>query len=220
MPTPSAKPLKRPTQARAKVTVQAIFDAFVRIWQRDGWARLTTRAVALEAGIAVGTLYDYFPGKPALLSGYVRHCIEQLVAAVEEQAVRPAGLAWHERLHRLLRLVCGQERESLAWFHPEMLLLEHQMAEPKHQRRAFEEMTAMWQRVLDACPDLPHRPAPHLAETLHLTVWGGRRYAMTVGLDDAATARWAAEMEALCRLALTRPATAPPASAAPRLQQP
>ena len=53
-PTPpaSAKPLKRPTQARAKFTVQAIFDALVRIWQRDGWARLTTRSVALETAVA------------------------------------------------------------------------------------------------------------------------------------------------------------------------
>ena len=85
-PETKPKPLKRPTQARAKATVQAIFDAFVRIWQRDGWARLTTRAVALEAGIAVGTLYDYFPSKTALQSGYVRHCIEHLIRAVGTDA--------------------------------------------------------------------------------------------------------------------------------------
>lgn len=78
-----AKPLKRPTQARAKVTVQAIFDTYVRIWQRDGWQRLTTRAIALEAGVAVGTLYDYFPSKHALHSGYVRHCIEALLERIE-----------------------------------------------------------------------------------------------------------------------------------------
>src|SRR5687768_6269239 len=91
---PRPKPLKRPAQARAKFTVQAVYDAFVRIWQRDGWARLTTRGVALETGISVGTLYEYFPNKQALLSGYVRHSIERLVAALErrpmtmQQAVR------------------------------------------------------------------------------------------------------------------------------------
>jgi DNA invertase Pin-like site-specific DNA recombinase len=42
-------------------TVQAIYDAFVRIWRRDGWAGVSTRAVALETGVSVGTLYDYFP---------------------------------------------------------------------------------------------------------------------------------------------------------------
>ncbi len=74
-------------------TVQAIYDAFVRIWRRDGWDGVSTRAVALETGVAVGTLYDYFPNKAALLSGYVRHCMEQLLQAIEQQAVTPPGLS-------------------------------------------------------------------------------------------------------------------------------
>ena len=186
--------------------MQAIFDAFVRIWQRDGWERLTTRAVALEAGIAVGTLYDYFPSKTALHSGYVRHCIEALVHAVDAHAVQPAGLAWRERVHLLLQLACGVSREQPSWFHPDMLTLEPQVAEPKHQRRAHEELCAMWQRVLDACTDLPHRPSAETVQALHLAVWGGRRYAMLVGLDDAQMQRWAAEMERACCLALLTPA--------------
>ncbi|MBX3620505.1 MAG: TetR/AcrR family transcriptional regulator [Rhizobacter sp.] len=205
-----AKPLKRPTQARAKVTVQAIFDAFVRIWQRDGWARLTTRAVALEAGVAVGTLYDYFPSKTALQSGYVRHCIESLILAVDTQAVQPAGLAWRERVHRLVQLACGVSDAPPSWFHPDMLAIEPQVAEPKHQRRAHEELCVMWQRVFDACTDLPRRPSPKTVQALHLAVWGGRRYAMLVQLGDAPLRRWAAEMERLCRLALLAPETLDP----------
>ncbi len=216
-PPPKAKPLKRPTQARAKATVQAIFDAFVRIWQREGWARLTTRAVALEAGIAVGTLYDYFPGKTALLSGYVRHCIEALQRAVDEQAVQPTGLHWQERLHRLVQLACGVREAGLPWFHRDMLALESQMAEPKHQRRAHEELAAMWQRVFEACTDLPRQPGADTVQALHLAVWGGRRYAMLVQLDAAQMRRWADEMERLCRAAVgpgadgdDAQATAPP----------
>lgn len=199
------KPLKRPTQARAKVTVQAIFDAFVRIWQRDGWARLTTRAVALEAGIAVGTLYDYFPSKAALQSGYVRHCIETLLRTVDERAVAPAGLSWQERLHRLVGLACGVDGAARPWFHADMLALEPQVAEPKHQRRAHEELAAMWQRVFDACTDLPHRPSAQSVMALHLAVWGGRRYAMLAQLDEVQMRQWAAEMERLCALAVLHP---------------
>lgn len=199
-PTPpsSAKPLKRPTQARAKFTVQAIFDALVRIWQRDGWARLTTRSVALETGISVGTLYDYFPNKTALLSGYVRHCMELLLQAIDLQAVQPADLPWQQRIHHLVRLCCGVDAPELPWFHPEMLALESQIAEPKHHRRVRDELVAAWQRVFDACSDLPHKPSAHTVQALHLALWGGRRYALLLQLEPEPLRQWATAMETLC----------------------
>ena len=195
---PRAKPLKRPTQARARFTVQAIYDALVRIWQRDGLERLTTRAVALETGIAVGTLYDYFPSKTALVSGYVRHCIESLIQAIDEQCVQPAGRPWPERLHDLVRLCCGADAPELPWFDAEMLALEGKMAEPKHHRRVHDELSDAWQRVFDACIDLPHRPPAGLAEALFLAVWGGRRYGLLLQLPAPQVRRWAAQMERLC----------------------
>ena len=204
-PTAKAKPLKRPTQARAKFTVQAIFDALVRIWQRDGWARLTTRAVALETGISVGTLYDYFPNKTALLSGYVRHCIDTLLHAIEQQAVLPANLTWQQRIHQLVRLTCGVNAPELPWFHPDMLMLEAQIAEAKHHRRVDEELTASWRRVLDACTDLPHQPTLGTVRALHLALWGGRRYALLLRLDPAQMDEWATEMERCCCAAVQGP---------------
>ncbi|WP_148861024.1 TetR/AcrR family transcriptional regulator [Marinobacter fonticola] len=194
-PAPRVKPLKRPRQARARFTVQAIFDAYVRIWQRDGWNKLTTRKVALETGVAVGTLYDYFPSKEALHSGYVRHCIEQLIARVDEQVVAPDDMPWRARIQRLIRLLCGQE--SPAWFHPDMMDLEPRIADSRLQQRAYDELLGLWQRVIDACDDLAP-VAPETVEALHLAVWGGRRYGLLVRLDAKRMARWAAEMERLC----------------------
>jgi AcrR family transcriptional regulator len=201
-PRPAARPLKRPQQARARFTVQAIYDAFVRIWQRDGWERLTTRNVALETGIAVGTLYDYFPNKTALLSGYVRHCLEALLAAIEREAVQPAGLPWEARIHQLVRLVCGVDAPELPPFHPGMLALEGTMAEAHHHRRAHEELAAAWCRVFAACTDLPHPPSPETAQALHLSAWGGRRYVLLLQLDAAALRQWADGVEQLCCAAI------------------
>jgi AcrR family transcriptional regulator len=200
-PSP-VKPLKRPSQARAKFTVQAIYDAFVRIWQRDGWERLTTRTVALETGISVGTLYDYFPNKLALLSGYVRHSVELLLEAVEREAVQPPGLSWQQRVQQVVRLMCGVDAPELAWFHPRMLALEAEMALPKHHRRVREELVAAWQRVFDACTDLPVRPAPEQVQAMHLALWGGRRYALLLELDESQARGWAAQMERMCCLML------------------
>lgn len=192
---PRARPLKRPRQARARFTVQAIFDAYVRIWQRDGWEGMTTRKVALETGIAVGTLYDYFPSKEALHSGYVRHCIEQMIARVDEQVVAPEDMPWRTRIRRLIQLLCGQD--SPAWFHPEMLDLEPRVADSGLQQRAYDELLGMWHRVFDACKDLAP-VAGQTVEALHLAVWGGRRYALLVRLDDARIKGWAVAMEQLC----------------------
>lgn len=195
---PKAKPLKRPSQARAKFTVQAIFDAYVRIWQRDGWQRITTRAVALETGIAVGTLYDYFPNKTAMHSGYMRYCIESLIAKVDSQVTHAEGLDWQSRLQGLLQILCGVDRSGLPWFHPDMLDLEPSIAELKHQQRAHQELNQMWQRVFQACPDLPRVPDPATIEALHLAVWGGRRYALLLQMDEAYMRQWAKQMEKLC----------------------
>ena len=194
--SPRSKPLKRPQQARAQFTVAAIYQAFVRIWQRDGWAAVTTRAVALESGFAVGTLYEYFPSKQALLSGYVRYSIEQLLADIDEQVIAPE-LDWRSRLRLLLRLSCDPHAPISRLFTFEVARLETQIAEPRHHQRAYAELLGKWQQVFAACTDLPHCVSPSTVEALFLMVWGGRRYAALGQLDEARLQRWFEETERL-----------------------
>ena len=205
---PRAKPLKRPSQARARFTVQAIYDAFVRIWQAQGWERLTTRAVALETGISVGTLYEYFPNKQALLSGYVRHGMDVLLAAIDKQVVQAIDAPWQERLHRLLRLTLGIDTPELPYYDAKMLALEHQIAELKHHRRVHDEIFAAWSKALNACTDLPHPVSARTVQTLFLSAFGGRRYVLLIHADDATARTWAGELERQCQLALSTPSRA------------
>jgi AcrR family transcriptional regulator len=214
--TPRAKPLKRPSQARARFTVQAIYDAFVRIWQTQGWERLTTRAVALETGISVGTLYEYFPNKQALLSGYVRHGMDKLLTAIDEQVVQADDAPWQERLHHLLRLTIGIDTPELQYYDAQMLALEHQIAELKHHRRVNDELLSAWSRALRACSDLPHPPSALTVRTLCLSAFGGRRYLLLVQADEATARTWAAELERQCQLVLAMPS---PVQRAPKSEQ-
>jgi AcrR family transcriptional regulator len=199
---PRTKPLKRPSQARAVFTVEAIYQALVRIWRRDGWAAVTTRAVALEAGFAVGTLYDYFPSKQALLSGYIRHCIEHLLARIDAEVIAPPELAWRDRVTRLLALCCAADDEMFQLFTFEVARLEAEVAEPKHHQRAYQELLDTWQRVFDACIDLPHAPSPTTVEALLLMIWGGRRYLAVAQLERPRLDAWQVEMERIVCAAL------------------
>jgi AcrR family transcriptional regulator len=64
-PTIAAR--KRPRQARSTQLVDDILEAAIRVLVREGGARFTTVRVADEAGVSVGSLYQYFPSKAALL---------------------------------------------------------------------------------------------------------------------------------------------------------
>ncbi|HVW25020.1 MAG TPA: TetR family transcriptional regulator [Polyangiaceae bacterium] len=60
-------PRKTPKQERSARLVAAILEAAIRVLKRDGAAAFTTVAVAERAGVSVGSLYQYFPNKEAIL---------------------------------------------------------------------------------------------------------------------------------------------------------
>lgn len=66
-PTASISSRKQPQQARSTDLVAAILEAAVQVLARDGAARFTTARVAEKAGVSVGSLYQYFPNKAAIL---------------------------------------------------------------------------------------------------------------------------------------------------------
>jgi AcrR family transcriptional regulator len=68
-------PRKRPRQDRARATVEAILDATASVLVRSGYDRTTTNRIAEQAGVSIGSLYQYFPNKQALVAALIdRHC--------------------------------------------------------------------------------------------------------------------------------------------------
>jgi AcrR family transcriptional regulator len=73
-------PRKLPTQERAAATVDAILGAVERVLEKHGAAGLTTNRVAEVAGVSVGTLYQYYPNKEALVGAVIERYHQQTFA--------------------------------------------------------------------------------------------------------------------------------------------
>lgn len=95
-------PRKRPVQDRSRATVTAIFDATIRVLTEDGRELSTTR-VAEVAGVSVGTLYQYFPNRDALINGVLADHLEVAVRAVEQAVAQAAGLPPPEAAELVVR---------------------------------------------------------------------------------------------------------------------
>lgn len=97
-----ATPRKQPVQGRSKHTVTAILQATLQVLDELGSERLTTTRVAEVAGVSVGTLYQYFPNREALLNALLADHIEAAVIALETAAVASAGLPIDEAARRVV----------------------------------------------------------------------------------------------------------------------
>jgi AcrR family transcriptional regulator len=80
------EPRKTPVQNRSTVTVKAIAEAAIQVLLAVGLNRLTTTRVADREGVSVGTLYQYYPNKQALLRRLSKRVHRALTAALADAA--------------------------------------------------------------------------------------------------------------------------------------
>ena len=65
--TPQVSSRKQPQQARSTELVSTILQAAIQVLSKEGANRFTTARVAEKAGVSVGSVYQYFPNKAAIL---------------------------------------------------------------------------------------------------------------------------------------------------------
>lgn len=160
---------------------------------------MTTRAIALEAGIAVGTLYDYFPNRQAWLSGYVRMQLERIPEGLHRELVPVPEITWRERMRRLIRICCADDvARGAPFFDVSLFELETQISETWHQRRVFDALSAQRREAIAASADLLPQPSPEVVDALFTAVWGGRRYSVIAQFKPERIESGLVQMEILC----------------------
>lgn len=95
-------PRRRPSQGRSRATVAAILQAAARILAAQGYAGTTTNHVAARAGVSIGSLYEYFPSKDAIVAALVDDHLREgrAVLAAVAADVRAAPGSLRAVVHR------------------------------------------------------------------------------------------------------------------------
>ncbi|MET0411312.1 MAG: TetR family transcriptional regulator [Polyangiaceae bacterium] len=108
---PKISARKEPQQARSNELVRAVLAAAIQVLVKEGAARFTMARVAAKAGVSVGSLYQYFPNKAAILfrlqTDEWRETSALLRAILEDGETPP-----HERLRRLVHAFIRSECEE------------------------------------------------------------------------------------------------------------
>jgi AcrR family transcriptional regulator len=150
-------PRKSPRQERSRRTVDRILNASARIFHECGYSGATTNDIADEAGVSVGSLYQYFPNKDALLVALTRRHIESTSAGLAHHLGEMHADAGFEFILRNVVnfLVAQHELDHLH------LLVMHQA--PRTQEinaeldRAKSHLVNLTDQLLQAHIEDPHR---------------------------------------------------------------
>ncbi len=82
------RPRRQAKQERARATVDAILEAAARVLAASGYAAATTNRLAREAGVSIGTLYEYFADRDEVFDALIRREIDALLIAFETVEAR------------------------------------------------------------------------------------------------------------------------------------
>jgi len=140
-------PKKQPHQARAQATYDSIVDAAARLLVERGYVDFTTNHIAIRAGVAIGSLYEYFPDKETVVAEVarrvVREVLAELAAGLEGALVADAEAGVREWVRVMFRAIKSRRGVVRAlWMDVPFL---GQLDEVKRVRETALDLATRWQ---------------------------------------------------------------------------
>jgi AcrR family transcriptional regulator len=109
-------PRKSAKQDRSRFTIDAILEATARIVGQVGLDRATTNRIAELAGVSIGSLYQYFPGKEALLAALIEREAQHDLAAMRDEFVACASLPLRDAIARTTETLVARHARDPALY--------------------------------------------------------------------------------------------------------
>jgi AcrR family transcriptional regulator len=104
------RPRKAATQKRSQLTVDALLEATARILVKHGYDHASTNRIAEAAGVSIGSLYQYFPGKEALVGAVIDRHTGEMMQLVREALARVAARPPAQAARALVRVMIDAHR--------------------------------------------------------------------------------------------------------------
>jgi AcrR family transcriptional regulator len=106
----ATKPRKEASQARSRATVEALVEATARILVDQGFDKASTNRIAERAGVSVGSLYQYFPSKEALVLAVAERHNREIMQVVSEALDELGSLPLEAAVRRLVGVAVDGHR--------------------------------------------------------------------------------------------------------------
>jgi AcrR family transcriptional regulator len=97
------RPRKSPRQTRSHATVEALLEAGARVLREDGYEKASVNRIADVAGVSIGSLYQYFPSKDALVAAIVKRHTERTLDVFQRDLLALAHLPIEDGVRAMLR---------------------------------------------------------------------------------------------------------------------
>ncbi|WP_213775369.1 TetR/AcrR family transcriptional regulator [Bradyrhizobium sp. dw_78] len=107
---PLTNPRKQASQARSRATVDALVEATARILVRDGYDKASTNRIADLAGVSIGSLYQYYPSKEALVAAVIDRHNRQIMRRVRTVLTEIASQPIERAVRRLVAVAIEAHR--------------------------------------------------------------------------------------------------------------
>lgn len=107
---PLVDPRKTASQERSRATVDALVEATARILVSEGFDKASTNRIAQVAGVSIGSLYQYFPSKEALVAAVIERHNQEIGEAVRSELAEVATLSLNHGVHKLVAMAVKAHR--------------------------------------------------------------------------------------------------------------